>query len=116
MADLVREGKVEYLGLSECSAQDLRRASAIHEIAVVQTLGISPAQLALAWVMAQGTDVVPTPGTRNVQRLEENIASAANRLSPERAQEIASLISAETVAGTRFPSQFFSRQESAGVP
>ena len=152
MADLVRAGKVRYIGLSEASPATVRRAHKVHPITAVQTeyslftreadellptlreLGISlvaysplgrgflgarfrsldelapndwrrnnprfqgeqfqhnlavgdiiaeiarekgatPAQLALAWVLAQGEDVVPIPGTSSVERLEENVHS-----------------------------------------
>src|SRR3954464_12011290 len=153
MADLVREGKVRYLGLSEASVATIRRAHKVHPISAVQTeyslwtrdpedglldalrmLGIgfvaysplgrgfltgqikrpedlavddfrrqnprfqgdnfkknlelvekveeiaqeqqcTPAQLALAWVMAQGDDIVPIPGTRHPKRVEENVGA-----------------------------------------
>ena len=46
--------------------------------------GDHPAQLALAWVMAKGEDIVPIPGTKRRTYLEENLAAAAIRLSPPR--------------------------------
>ncbi|MDX6720184.1 MAG: hypothetical protein QOJ63_2438 [Solirubrobacteraceae bacterium] len=160
MAELVTEGKVRHLGLSEASPATLRRACAVHPIAALQTeyslwtrdveaqilpacreLGVgfvayaplgrgflagafasahelddsdvrramprfaddaiahnralqaqlaalarekrcTPAQLALAWVLAQGDDVVAIPGTRHAQRVEENAAAAGVQLSP----------------------------------
>lgn len=45
--------------------------------------GATPGQLALAWVMAQGDDIMPIPGTKRRRYLEENVAAAALRLSPE---------------------------------
>lgn len=45
--------------------------------------GATPRQLALAWVMAQGDDIMPIPGTKRRRYLEENVAAAALRLSPE---------------------------------
>jgi aryl-alcohol dehydrogenase-like predicted oxidoreductase len=54
-------------------AGDVRRLAA--------DLGITPAQLALAWLMSQGADVVPIPGTTRIDRLEENAAAAAVTLS-----------------------------------
>ena len=157
MADLVRQGKVRYLGLSEASAQTLRRATKIHPIAALQTeyslwtrdieseilptcreLGIGfvpysplgrgfltgqfkkpedlpagdrraifprfqaenfqknldlvqkieqlatrknckPSQLALSWVLAQGHDIVPIPGTKKLTYLEENAGALKSR-------------------------------------
>ncbi len=158
MAELVTAGKVRHLGLSEASAQTIRRAHAVHPITALQTeyslwtrhieteilptlrelgiglvpysplgrgfltgaitsaddldagdfrrsnprfvgdalqanlaiveavravadrLGATPGQVALAWVLAQGEDVVPIPGTRRVRYLEENVAAAALHL------------------------------------
>ena len=62
---------------------------------------ITPAQLALAWVLAQGEDIVPIPGTRHRSRLEENIAAAEITLSPDELAEIADTLPA--AAGTRYP-------------
>jgi aryl-alcohol dehydrogenase-like predicted oxidoreductase len=157
MADLVRQGKVRYLGLSEASARTIRRAHAVHPISALQSeyslwtrdyedevipalrelgigfvpfsplgrgllsgkmsalpaddmrkkisprfedanldrnlkvvarlqeiadeKGITPSQLALAWVLAQGGDIVPIPGTKRRKYLEENIAAAEVKLS-----------------------------------
>lgn len=181
MADLVRQGKVRYLGLSEASAATLRRAVAVHPIAALQTeyslwtrdveaeilptcreLGIalvpysplgrgfltgtirsvdsldrsdwrranprfqadnlsanlaladalvalaaewghSPAQLALAWLLDQGPDIVPIPGTRHIERLDENAAAAHIQLSDAQRGQIAAMLAAHPVAGTRYP-------------
>jgi aryl-alcohol dehydrogenase-like predicted oxidoreductase len=157
MADLVRQGKVRYLGLSEASAKTIRRAHAVHPISALQSeyslwtrdyedeviptlrelevgfvpfsplgrgllsgalgelpaddmrrkisprfegdnldqnlkvvarlkeiageKGITPSQLALAWVLAQGDDMVPIPGTKRRKYLEENIAAASVKLA-----------------------------------
>jgi aryl-alcohol dehydrogenase-like predicted oxidoreductase len=67
MADLVREGKVRYLGLSEAAPVTIRRAT--EEIA--RRKQCTPAQLALAWLLAQGEDIVPIPGTKQRRYLEE---------------------------------------------
>ncbi|WP_290640668.1 aldo/keto reductase [Aquabacterium sp.] len=181
MADLVRQGKVRYLGLSEASTATLRRAAAVHPIAALQTeyslwtrdveaeilptcreLGIalvpysplgrgfltgtirnvdsldgsdwrranprfqgdnlsanlaladalgelatawgySPAQLALAWLLDQGTDIVPIPGTRRIERLDENAASASIQLSDGQRNQMSAMLNAHLVAGTRYP-------------
>ena len=167
MAELVQEGKVRYLGMSEAGPETLRRANAVHQITALQTeyslwsrdpgdeilptcreLGIgfvaysplgrgfltgavqsvddlaqddyrrssprfqgenfkrnldlvveverlagekavTPAQLALAWVLAQGEDIVPIPGTRRRARLEENAAAADVELTDDDLREIA---------------------------
>jgi len=181
MAELVREGKVRHLGLSEAGPQTLRRAAAVHPIAALQTeyslwsrdpedgllavcreLGIgfvaysplgrgflagqitrfedlapddyrrfqpryqgenfdrnlalvtriramaasrgcTPSQLALAWVLAQGADIVPIPGTKRRSYLEENVAAADIVLSPADLAEIERLSPKGAAAGTRYP-------------
>jgi aryl-alcohol dehydrogenase-like predicted oxidoreductase len=180
MAELVQQGKVRYLGLSEAGPQTLRRACAVHPITALQTeyslwsrdpeheilatcreLGIgfvaysplgrgiltgqikrfedlaeddwrrhapwfqpdnfkrnlelvsrlealalekdcTPAQLAMAWVLAQGKDVVPIPGTKRVKYLEDNIASADVSLTADELAELNTAFSG-AVAGTRYP-------------
>ncbi len=183
MADLVREGKVRYLGLSEAAPATIRRAHRVHAISALQTeyslwtrdpeneiletvreLGIgfvaysplgrgfltgrfqrpedfpeddfrrhnprfqgenfyknlelvqhvealarkkhaTPAQLALAWVMAQGDDVVPIFGVKSRTRLEENLGAFDVKLTPEELEEIDRLLPAGSTAGTRYPEQ-----------
>ena len=181
MAELVKAGKVRYLGLSEASAATLRRAAAVHTIAAVQTeyslwtrdveadvlptareLGIgfvaysplgrgfltgaiqgeqqlaaddwrrtnprfqnenavtnrrlvdaltqiamakgcTPAQLAIAWLLHQGPDIVPIPGTRRIERLEENAAATHVELSSTELNSIEQALVDNVVAGTRYP-------------
>ncbi|MCM2291688.1 aldo/keto reductase [Allorhizobium sp. BGMRC 0089] len=182
MADLVKQGKVRALGLSEASAETLRRAHAVHPIAAIQSeyslwtreveengvldtcreLGIgfvpfSPlgrgaltgalknldglsendfrralprfqaenfeanlalitaleemakaknttaAQLALAWVLAQGDFIVPIPGTTKIANLEKNVAAAEIGLTKEEATALGDLLSPAKVAGGRYP-------------
>ncbi len=55
---------------------------------LAEELGISPAQLALAWLLHQGEDIVPIPGTRRPERIDENAGAAAVRLSPEILEKI----------------------------
>jgi aryl-alcohol dehydrogenase-like predicted oxidoreductase len=183
MGELVRAGKVRYLGLSEASAASLRRAMKVHPISALQTeyslwtrdveaeilpacreLGIgfvpysplgrgfltgqfrkpddlpegdrrrafprfqgenfernlklaekigslakrkgcSPAQLALAWVLAQGDDIVPIPGTKRRIYLEENVASMNVELSAADLEEISSVAPPGVAAGMRYPEQ-----------
>ena len=181
MARLVSAGKVRHLGLSEASANTLRRASRVHAIAALQSeyslwtrdveqevlpacreLGVgfvaysplgrgfltgairstgdlreddwrrqnprfesqnlqhnqrllaaiepianacrcTPAQLALAWLLRQGGDIVPIPGTRQLARLDENAASTRLALSDEALQRIDAALGGLSVAGTRYP-------------
>lgn len=180
LADLVKEGKIRHIGLSEVSAQTLRRACKVHPITAVQTeyslwtrepeggilkacreLGVgfvpySPlgrgfltgkitdpslfaaddfrrnlprfqaetmrknqqlldrlqqvagrydatlAQMALAWVMSKGEDIVPIPGARKINHLRDNAAAADIMLSPEDILTIDHIFAAENVAGLRY--------------
>ena len=63
----------------------------------------TPAQLALAWVLAQGEDIVPIPGSKRRERLEENAAAANIHLTAEELREIDALLPAGLAAGTRYP-------------
>src|SRR5579884_4422921 len=180
MAELLDAGKVRYLGLSEASAETIRRAHAVHPISALQSeyslwtrdvedevigtlrelgiglvaysplgrgfltgqirsmedlpeddwrrsnprfqedalaenirladivvekarsLGVTPAQLALAWVLAKGEDIVPIPGTKSPTRLEENAAAADLELSAEDVAELDGAISPDAVRGERY--------------
>jgi aryl-alcohol dehydrogenase-like predicted oxidoreductase len=179
MAELVQQGKVRFLGLSEASAATIRRAHKIHPIAAVQTeysilyrteaeetrkttkeLGISfvgyaplgrglltgqiktlsdvdgrraahprfqeahfehnrklaqpidalaaekdctPSQIVLAWLLAQGEDVVTIPGTRRADRLDENLGALKVVLSAEELEGLSTAIPAGAASGTRYP-------------
>ncbi|MBA3273382.1 MAG: aldo/keto reductase [Chthoniobacterales bacterium] len=181
MANLVREGKVRYLGLSEAAATTIRRAHAVHAITAVQSeyslwtrdpeddvlgtcrqLGIgfvpysplgrgfltgqfkrfedlpqddyrresprfqgenfqrnldlvqqvsaiarkkhcSPAQLALAWVLAQGEDIVPIPGTKRRKFLQENAGAVEVTLAADELAEIEAVAPRGSFAGARYP-------------
>ncbi|MGH9418067.1 MAG: aldo/keto reductase [Terriglobales bacterium] len=181
MAELVNEGKVCHLGLSEAGAATLRRAHATHPIAALQSeysvwtrdlegeilttcrdLGIgfvaySPlgrgflpggvrsvddlapndwrrrlprfqpeaiaanrrladtlaglarergctsSQLALAWLLAQGPDIVPIPGTKRVRYLEENAAAAALALAPDEVARVGAALPPGMALGARYP-------------
>ena len=186
MAQLVKEGKVRYLGLSEAGAQTMRRACAVHPIAALQSeyslwsrdpedeilatcreLGIgfvaysplgrgfltgqitrfedladddyrrfsprfqgenfaknldlveriramaaakgcSPSQLALAWVTAQGDDIVTIPGTKRRSYLDENLGALAVTLSAADLAEIDRIAPRGAAAGTRYPEAMMS--------
>jgi len=180
MAELVKAGKVRYLGLSEAAPDTIRRAQKVHPIAALQTeyslwtrdpegelldtvreLGIGfvaysplgrgfltakitsvddlaandwrrgmprferenfernielvdrikrlaaekrckPAQLALAWVLAQGNDIVPIPGTKRRRYLEENVGALAVSLTPKDRTDIDAVLPPGSAAGSRY--------------
>jgi aryl-alcohol dehydrogenase-like predicted oxidoreductase len=68
---------------------NLRSVQVVEEIAA--EAGATPAQVALAWVLAQGDDIAPIPGTKRVSRLEENVAADAVVLSPEQLDRLTKL-------------------------
>jgi aryl-alcohol dehydrogenase-like predicted oxidoreductase len=65
--------------------------------------GATPAQIALAWLLAQKPWIVPIPGSRKLERLDENIGALAVKLSPDDLREIESALSTITVQGARYP-------------
>ena len=70
---------------------------------IAEAKGCTPSQLALAWVLAQGDDVVPIPGTKRVRYLRENNASLDVVLTPGELERIAAAMPAGAVVGTRYP-------------
>ncbi len=182
MAELVNQGKIRYLGLSECSAQDLKKAHAVHPITAVQSeyslltrdveqeilpltkeLGITfvpfsplsrglitnkldasslaktdfranlprflgeywdnnqrlaaefaefaksknctPAQLAIAWVIAQGDNIIPIPGTKRRKYLEENAGSVDVDLTDKDMEAIEEIVNKYSNIGPRYSSR-----------
>jgi aryl-alcohol dehydrogenase-like predicted oxidoreductase len=181
MAELVREGKVRYLGLSEAAPATIERAHAVHPISALQTeyslwsrepedallptvrrlgigfvaysplgrgflsgeikklddlpqddrrrmfprfqgenfgknielvhriaelakrRGVTASQLALAWVLARGDDIVPIPGTKRRSYLEQNAAAAAIKLSPDELRRIETAAPKGVAVGERYP-------------
>jgi aryl-alcohol dehydrogenase-like predicted oxidoreductase len=71
--------------------------------AIAQEKGCTPAQLTLAWVLAQGPDVVAIPGTRYPRRLDENLGALQVKLSAEDAARISAAVPKGAAAGTRYP-------------
>ncbi len=71
--------------------------------AIAKKKNCTPAQLALAWVLAQGPDVVPIPGTKQKKRMMENIGALSVKLTDADLAEIASAVPAGAVKGTRYP-------------
>ena len=73
--------------------------------AIAERQRATPAQIALAWLLAQKPWIVPIPGTTKLSRLEENIASADVELAPETLREIESAASRIEIQGARYPEQ-----------
>jgi aryl-alcohol dehydrogenase-like predicted oxidoreductase len=71
--------------------------------AIAASKGCAPSQLALAWVLAQGDDVVAIPGTRYAPRLDENAGAMAVVLTPAEVEEISSAVPKGAASGTRYP-------------
>jgi len=74
-----------------------------HVEAIAEEKGCSPAQLCLAWLLAQGPDVIPIPGTKQTNRLEENLSALRVRLMPADVDRISAAIPIGAAAGTRYP-------------
>ncbi|MFT7721353.1 MAG: aldo/keto reductase [Roseateles sp.] len=85
----------------ENMARNLALADALSMLA--RDWGHTPAQLALAWLLAQGDDIVPIPGTRSAARIDENAAAAHITLAAAQQDGIAALLGRHAVAGTRYP-------------
>ncbi|MCX8102750.1 MAG: aldo/keto reductase, partial [Geminicoccaceae bacterium] len=71
--------------------------------ALAAAKGCTPAQLALAWLLAQGPDIVPIPGTRRLERLEENLAATAVALSADEVAALSAAFPPGAAAGARYP-------------
>ena len=84
----------------EALEANLTLVARIREIA--DRLGCTPGQLALAWVLAQGEDVAPIPGTKRVRYLEENVAAADVAVTQEILAELEAAVPASAVAGARY--------------
>jgi len=84
----------------EARQQNARAVDALKELAASK--GVTPAQLALAWLLAQKPWIVPIPGTRHLDRLKENIAAAGIDLSPRDQSEIEDVIAHTGFAGERY--------------
>ncbi|MFG2169546.1 aldo/keto reductase [Micromonospora chersina] len=79
---------------------NVRLVEAVREVAA--EIGCTPAQAALAWLLAQGDDILPIPGTRRVRYLTENAAAADLRLTPEQQARLRAAVPAGSVAGERY--------------
>jgi aryl-alcohol dehydrogenase-like predicted oxidoreductase len=84
----------------EAFAENLRLVDRVGELA--SAIGATPAQVALAWVLAKGEDLVPIPGTKSPKRLEENAAAADLKLTDAQVAELDAAISRDAVRGARY--------------
>jgi aryl-alcohol dehydrogenase-like predicted oxidoreductase len=81
--------------------KNLKLVSSLQEIA--KKKGCTPGQLTLAWLLAQGEDVIPIPGTKKIKYLEENLGALDVKLSAEDEKEIRGLVEGAEVHGLRYP-------------
>lgn len=97
--DFRREGDPRIQGANFDA--NLKAAEAIREFA--RKKGCTPAQVALAWVLHKGNDIVPIPGTKRRKYLEENLGAAALKLTSSELSELDAVLAPGTVAGPRYP-------------
>ncbi|MFZ5784412.1 MAG: aldo/keto reductase [Pseudomonadota bacterium] len=86
---------------AENLARNLAHVAAIE--AVAREKGCTPGQVALAWLLAQGPDIVPIPGTKHSERVDENVAAAGIALSDDEVVRLSSALPPGSAAGTRYP-------------
>ena len=85
----------------EALDKNVKIVKRIEEIAVEKKC--TPAQLVLAWLLAQGKDIVPIPGTKRKQRVDENLAALDVKLSPQEVQRISEIAPVGAGSGLRYP-------------
>jgi len=95
----------------EALQANLKLATAVKELASEK--GITPAQLALAWVLAQGKDVVPIPGTKRVRYLQENMGAINLHLTPDDLKKIAARLAEFEIVGERYMPQMMALVKTA---
>jgi aryl-alcohol dehydrogenase-like predicted oxidoreductase len=100
-----RRGDPRYQG--ENFDANMRAASAVRELAAARST--TPAQIALAWLLHQGEDIVPIPGTKRQKYLEENVAAVRVRLDAEEMALLESALAPEKVAGPRYNAERMSQ-------
>jgi aryl-alcohol dehydrogenase-like predicted oxidoreductase len=83
--------------------KNLDLVTRIEELAMAK--GCTPSQLALAWVLAQGEDIVPIPGTKRARYLDENLGALRVGLTPEELEQIDRILPAGAAAGDRYDAQ-----------
>jgi aryl-alcohol dehydrogenase-like predicted oxidoreductase len=95
----------------EALQANLKLAAAVKELSSEK--GITPAQLALAWVLAQGKDVVPIPGTKRVRYLQENMGAIDVHLTPDDLKKIAARLAEFEIVGERYMPQMMALVKTA---
>jgi aryl-alcohol dehydrogenase-like predicted oxidoreductase len=95
----------------EALQANLKLAAVVKELASEK--GITPAQLALAWVLAQGKDVVPIPGTKRVRYLQENMGAIDVHLTPDDLKKIAARLAEFEIVGERYMPQMMALVKTA---
>ena len=111
-ADDFRKNQPRFQG--EAFAANLRLVDAVRELATAK--GATPGQLALAWVLAQGDDVVPIPGTKRRAYLEENAAATAVELSADDLARLDAIAPPGAAEGTRYPDSGYAYGDSPERP
>ena len=104
-ADSFGDGDFRAAAQPRFSEENLAKNQAIVEAltAVATERGVTPGQLALAWVQHRGQDVVPIPGTKRIKYLEENVAAAGIELTADDLAAIEAAVPLDAVAGARYP-------------
>ena len=93
-----RKGLPRFQG--EALAKNLSLVEALSAIAAYK--GVTPAQLALAWILHQGEDIAPIPGTTKIHRLEENVSAASVMFSADELARIADAVPEAAIEGERY--------------
>ncbi|KAL4425309.1 hypothetical protein ABPG75_009325 [Micractinium tetrahymenae] len=96
--DFRRWGQPRFQG----EAFEANKALAARVAAIAERKGCTPAQLALAWLLAQGDDVIPIPGTKSATRLEENLGALSVQLSPAELVELQTAVPQDAVVRERY--------------
>lgn len=96
-----RRGDPRYQGANFDA--NMRAAGVVREVAAKK--GATPAQIALAWILAQGNDIVPIPGTRHRKYLEENVAAAAIQLTIDERCALEASLAPEKISGPRYSAE-----------
>jgi aryl-alcohol dehydrogenase-like predicted oxidoreductase len=78
----------------------MRAAEVVREVA--RSLGVKPGQVAIAWLLHKGPDIVPIPGTKRVKYLEENVAAAAISLDAAQMSTLDEALAPEKISGPRY--------------
>jgi aryl-alcohol dehydrogenase-like predicted oxidoreductase len=82
---------------------NMRAATAVRELAVRK--GVTPGQIALAWLLHKGPDIVPIPGTKSRRHLEENVGAVSVSLNAGEMAELDAALAPQKVAGPRYAAQ-----------